>query len=170
MHLASLVVHSKRKQASLDSSNRLACKAVASSVWACDSLRWGWIRPAAAGLQRKESESEVNRWIKHCGFVLTSVNTTLFTHKNSVNLWGEWHTFTQKHKDVEHETDTLMFSFQHTINGLTHKVPLPWLLYRCCLFQYKTTNWSPWEKTFHRVIEVWGYWGYSSFFKLRFTF
>lgn len=55
--------------ASLDLSNSLACNAMASSVWACDGLRWGWIRPAAAGLQRKESESEVNRWIKHCGFV-----------------------------------------------------------------------------------------------------
>ncbi len=55
--------------AGLDLSNRLACNAMASSVWACDGLRWGWIRPAAAGLQRKESESEVNRWIKHCGFV-----------------------------------------------------------------------------------------------------
>lgn len=121
MHLASL--------SSPDLSNRLACNAMASSglsVWQpVDRACSGWI--AEEG--EREWGKQMNKTLWFCA-VLTSVNTTLFTHKSSVNRWGEWHTFTQKHKDVEHETDMLMFSFQHTINGLTHRVPLSWPIYR----------------------------------------
>ncbi len=65
MHLASLFVRSKKETssgASLDLSNRLACSAMASSVWACDGLQ-------RLNRRRKRPESEVNRRRKHCGFV-----------------------------------------------------------------------------------------------------
>lgn len=129
MHLASLFVRSKKKQAGGPvwtypiGLHATQWPPLSERVTACS----GWI--AEEG--EREWGKQMNKTLWFCA-VLTSVNTTLFTHKNSVNRWGEWQTFTQKHKDVEHETDMLMFSFQHTINGLTHKVPLPWPIYRCC--------------------------------------
>lgn len=135
MHLVSLFVRSKKKQAG----GPVQTYPIGSHVtqWPPRSERVTACGEAGSGLQRldcrEEGEREwgkqMNKTLWFCA-ALTSVNTTLFTHKSSVNRWGEWHTFTQKHKDVEHETDMLMFSFQRTINGLTHKVPLSWPIYR----------------------------------------